>query len=35
MLQQLELTSSSQRHKFLKVTTMYNIIKSNYSVQYH
>ena len=26
MLQQLELTSSSQRHKFLKVTTMYNII---------
>ena len=26
MLQQLELTSSSQRCKFLKLTTMYNII---------
>ena len=26
MLQQLELTSSSQRRKFLKVTTLYNII---------
>ena len=26
MLQQLELTSLSQRRKFLKLTTMYNII---------
>ena len=26
MLQQLELTSSSQRRKFLKLTTLYNII---------
>ena len=26
MLQQLELTSSSQRCKFLKITTLYNII---------
>ena len=26
MLQQLELTSLSQRHKFIKLTTMYRII---------